>query len=104
MEFGMACEQTSDPKTCAAIAARESGFRSDAVGRDGERSAWQLLEPPEELDVLDNFKAADAAMKLLAEKTQEAHGNFRQGIRRYNGAGPKAEQYANEVIKLRRLI
>lgn len=104
MEFGMSCEQTPDPKTCAAIAAKESGFRSDAIGLDGELSAWQLLEPPPGFNRLDNFQAARIAMKHLASKTKEAKGNFRQGIRRYNGAGPKAEKYASDVIKLRRMI
>ena len=39
LEFCMACSQTYDPKTCAAIAAAESNFTSGAIGRDGEVSA-----------------------------------------------------------------
>ena len=104
MEFGQACVATPDPRSCAAIAGRESNFTPWAVGKDFERSAWQILDPPADLNPLDNREASRIAMLLLKEKIKGAGGNLRQGIARYNGAGPKAQRYADAVMKLRSQI
>lgn len=40
--------------------------------------------------------------EILAEKVKEAGGKLRGGLRRYNGAGPEAEKYADRIMALAR--
>lgn len=87
------------PKVMAAIAARESNFNPDAIGKDGEISMFQLLDPPEGLDPEDNQAALDAAIQLLEEKVA-ATGSLHKAIRAYNGKGEKSRHYRDDVLKL----
>jgi hypothetical protein len=43
----------------------------------------------------------DRLLRELRDKLQAAGGNLRDAVRRYNGSGPKAEQYADHVMLIR---
>jgi len=104
LEFGMVLAETKYPKTLAAIAARESGFRTGVVGRDGERSAFQILDWPRGKNPKSIRVSANEAEAVLDRKIAASKGNFWKGVERYNGAGKQARLYAQNIRRLRAQI
>ena len=103
-----ACRATSKPKTMAAIAIVESNGTPHAVGRSGERGAWQVIPKvwgsvPKSADgqarqaerILDELVAASPRRSLL------------QGLSAYNTGSYNSKagrQYAMKVMEVRRSI
>ena len=67
------------------------------------RSFWKrrgiILGPDTNLETQVAFSVAEFQAKL-----QLAHGDLRESVRRYNGAGPRARNYAHLVMRARRII
>lgn len=103
-----------DPLLLKTIAAQESGLNPLAIGKnvhaDGrvsyDRGLMQLnsrfdRERGTEGDrALDPETNVTAAAKLLRRLLDRNGGDVRAAVRGYNGAGPMAERYADEVLPL----
>lgn len=96
-----ACEH---PRVLAAIAARESQFDERAIGRLGEIGAYQQRPEIHGHPGVSILEQTQSAEKLLSELVAESHGKLYQAVRAYNGAGPRAEQYAASVLAVARSI
>lgn len=84
------------PEIMAAIASVESGFKSTAVGKAGEVSAWQILEW-EKGNPSNNKDGLAAAIKVFKEK--KIGCSYEDAIQRYNGKGRAAREYKKKVLR-----
>lgn len=103
-----ACRATKDPKLMAAVAIVESNGTPHAVGRSGERGAWQVIPK-----VWGNVpKSADGqarqAERILNELVVASpRGSLLQGLSAYNTGSYNSKvgrQYAMKVMEVRRSI
>ena len=103
-----ACRATKDPKLMAAVAIVESNGTPHAVGRSGERGAWQVIPKvwgsvPKSAD-----GQARQAERILDELVAASpRRSLRCALARYNGGDkPKAVsyRYADKVLKVRRSL
>ena len=77
----------------------ESNLNTRAVGKAGEKGAWQVREKYWG-KVPKTFKGqADQAEDILNELLETSNGDLRVALRKYNGSGTKAHRYANQVCK-----
>lgn len=93
------------------LAAQESGMRPDAVGRNtnGTEDLGLMQHNSRYLadrgltreDAMDPEKAVPAAAKLFSDLLQQHGGDRRKAYRAYNGSGPKAEAYADSLMRSR---
>ena len=103
-----ACRTTKDPKLMAAVAIVESNGTPHAVGRSGERGAWQVIPKvwgsvPKSAD-----GQARQAERILDELVAASpRGSLRCALARYNGGdNPKAVsyRYADKVLRVRKSL
>ena len=103
-----ACRTTKNPKLMAAVAIVESNGTPHAVGRSGERGAWQVIPKvwgsvPKSAD-----GQARQAERILEELVAASpRGSLRCALARYNGGDrPKAVsyRYADKVLKVRKSL
>ena len=103
-----ACRTTKNPKLMAAVAIVESNGTPHAVGRSGERGAWQVIPKvwgsvPKSAD-----GQARQAERILDELVAASpRRSLRCALARYNGGDkPKAVsyRYADKVLKVRRSL
>ena len=103
-----ACRATKDPKLMAAVAIVESNGTPHAVGRSGERGAWQVIPKvwgsvPKSADgqarqaerILDELVAASPRRSLLQGLSAYNTGRYNSKVGR---------QYAMKVLKVRRSL
>lgn len=97
-----------DPALLKTIAMKESGLNPDAVGglNDNGTRDYGLMQHNSKFLAergLDNGgwknpeRSVEEAAKLLRKNIERA-GSVRGGVRMYNGTGPKAEAYADDVM------
>ena len=87
------------PELTIAQGILESNLNTKAIGRAGEKGAWQVREKYWG-KVPKSFKGqADQAEDILKELLEANNGNLRVALRKYNGSGTKAHRYANQVCK-----
>ena len=77
----------------------ESGMNQYAVGKSGEKGAWQVLEKhwgkvPKKL-----HEQAKQSEKIINELLAESRNDLYTAIIKYNGSGNKAVRYAQIVRK-----
>ncbi|UIF87807.1 transglycosylase SLT domain-containing protein [Cupriavidus necator] len=96
-----------DPKLLKAIAMKESTLDPNAVGSlndNGTRDYGLMQHNSRYLasrgitDWSDPEQSIRAAAKFLRQNIDASHGNVRRGVRMYNGSGPRAEAYADDVM------
>ena len=103
-----ACRTTKNPKLMAAVAIVESNGTPHAVGRSGERGAWQVIPKvwgsvPKSAD--GQAKQAERILDELVAASPRR--SLRCALARYNGGDkPKAVsyRYADKVLKVRRSL
>jgi len=83
------------PEAFAAIASVESEFKRGAIGKDRERTIFQILNYKG--NPLDNKQALATALQIFEEK--KSNRSFNAAIKAYNGRGSKAERYKRLVLK-----
>ena len=107
-EMAQACRATKNPKLMASVAIVESNGTPHAVGRSGERGAWQVIPKvwgsvPKSAD-----GQARQAERILDELVAASpRGSLRCALARYNGGDrPKAVsyRYADKVLKVRKSL
>lgn len=107
-EMAQACRATKNPKLMASVAIVESNGTPHAVGRSGERGAWQVIPKvwgsvPKSADgqarqaerILDELVAASPRRSLL------------QGLSAYNTGSYNSKvgrQYAMKVLKVKKSL
>lgn len=92
-------------KWLAATAKVESDFKTNAVGKSGEVSMFQILKWPKGKNPKSIDDSIDEALKVLSEKERVSKTTF-ESIRRYNG-NPRKKQtliYANKVSNYMRYL
>lgn len=92
-------------KWLAATAKVESDFRSDAIGKSGEVSMFQILKWPKGKNPKSIDDSINEALKVISEKEKASKTTF-EAIRRYNG-NPRKKQtliYANKVSNYMRYL
>jgi hypothetical protein len=101
-----------DPKDLKALAMKESGLNPNAVGAvnpNGTQDFGLMQHNSKYLaargltkeTAMDPATAIDKAAELMAQNLKAAGGDKRDAFRRYNGSGPAAEAYANDVMRIR---
>lgn len=86
------------PHFTIAQAIIESGANPKAVGKVGEKGAWQVQERYWG-KVPKRFKAqAHQAENIYNILLEEERGDVRAATKRYNGIGYEADVYTNKVI------
>ena len=107
-EMAQACMKTKNPKLMAAVAIVESNGTPHAVGRSGERGAWQVIPKvwgsvPKSAD-----GQARQAERILDELVAASpRGSLLQGLSAYNTGSYNSKvgrQYALKVMGVRRSI
>lgn len=98
-----------DPRLLKAIAVKESGLNPDAVSpanKNGTRDHGLMQHNSRYLadrglsdDWANPERSIEEAAKLLRRNIDASGGDVRGGVRRYNGSGPAAEAYADDVMK-----
>lgn len=105
----VAREYHMNPRTLALTALRESGCNPRARGGSGEIGLMQInpkvwrthLSEKGLTDLWDPMTNLRAGAYILT-KMRNRSRTYREAIRRYNGAGPKARRYASEQTQLYR--
>lgn len=91
------------PRVMAAMAWRESRFKLKARGRLGEVGMFQVRPEvwghPGRTLVSQTRKTQEVLSVLMEE-----HGNLSRAVMRYNGVGPDAKRYRDEVMQVARSI
>lgn len=67
--------------------------------RDYWKKRGVTLGPFESLETQVAFSVAELAFCL-----SKSHGDLKGGVRRYNGAGPRARKYVVQVMRARRIL
>lgn len=98
-----------DPRLLKAIAVKESGLNPDAVSpanKNGTRDHGLMQHNSRYLadrglteDWANPERSIEEAAKLLRRNIDASGGDVRGGVRRYNGSGPAAEAYADDVMR-----
>jgi len=98
-----------DPRLLKAIAIKESGLNPDAVSpanKNGTRDHGLMQHNSRYLadrglteDWANPERSVEEAAKLLRRNIDASGGDVRGGVRRYNGSGPAAEAYADDVMR-----
>lgn len=98
-----------DPRLLKAIAIKESGLNPDAVSpanKNGTRDHGLMQHNSRYLadrgltdDWSNPERSVEEAAKLLRRNIDASGGDVRGGVRRYNGSGPAAEAYADDVMR-----
>lgn len=98
-----------DPRLLKAIAIKESGLNPDAVSpanKNGTRDHGLMQHNSRYLadrgltdDWSNPERSVEEAAKLLRRNIDASGGDVRGGVRRYNGSGPAAERYADDVMR-----
>lgn len=102
-DFAEALSQTRWPATLAAIGAAEGTFNpNEPRGSAGEMGAFRIIpkhwgKVPK--DIAGQVRQAERVFAKLV-----AQYGYRKAIVRYNGSGPRAEAYAQWVLKQVRRI
>ena len=96
------------PALLKAIAVKESGLRPGVVSRpndNGTRDYGLMQHNSRYLssrglseDWSNPERSIEEAAKLLASNIKRGGGSLRTGVRMYNGSGPRAEAYADDVL------
>lgn len=92
-----------DPLLAMAIASKETGgtFDNALTGSKGEIGIFQLMPDTIKALGIKDPRNVDqniaGGLDWFLKKLEAAHGNTFDAIRRYNGAGPAAQAYANDV-------
>lgn len=93
------------PNLLRAIAYKESGWNANAVGDGGKSNGMMQIYSAAHPDYDVERGKADPSYnieygaKLLAGLHNQT-GDWRTAARRYNGAGPMAERYADSVMQI----
>lgn len=92
-----------DPALALAIASKESGMNPNAPHNPGDGYGMMQVLPSTFARYgsgdINNFQDnLGASMNYLKDLGQRYHGNEYQMARAYNGSGPKAEAYAQDVM------
>ena len=77
----------------------ESGHRTRAIGKAGERGAFQVRECIWGKVPRGWKKQADQAEDILNDLLTENHGCMNKAVTKYNGSGKKARIYQAKVFK-----
>ena len=98
-----------DPRLLKAIAIKESGLNPDAVSpanKNGTRDHGLMQHNSRYLadrGLTEGWanpeRSVEEAAKLLRRNIDASGGDVRGGVRRYNGSGPAAERYADDVMR-----
>lgn len=107
-EMALAIKNVSEKhqKTLQAISIVESNGTPWAVGKSGEKGAFQVLEKDWGLVSKNPTEQAMQAEKILDELLQ-ASQNERHALAKYNGGSrpnKRAWKYADKVLKVRRTL
>jgi hypothetical protein len=98
------------PFDLAEIALAETGgnrLSAAAVSSKGALGVWQLMPHRAKshgyspLDMVNDEKCAEAAVRELYTKLQMAQGNLERAKKYYCGQGPQAESYLRKIHKVR---
>lgn len=100
-ELLAACEH---PRVLAAVAAKESRFNPNAVGKSGEIGAWQVIPKHWGHPGRSLRSQAKKSEAILKELVDASGGKLEVAVRKYNGSGPKAVRYASHVMSMARSI
>ncbi|NTV50958.1 MAG: lytic transglycosylase domain-containing protein [Geobacteraceae bacterium] len=100
VEMARATAQAKRPRLMAAIAAVESNGSPKAIGKAGERGAWQVM-PFFHGDVpADPAGQMMQSEQLLDELLDQHGGNIKRAVKAYNGDGVKADAYSRRVLAM----
>lgn len=95
------------PALLRTIAMKESRLNPNAVGETNQNGTtdYGLMQHNSRYhkergitDWRDPEQSVKAAAALLKANLAQSNGDWRQAVRRYNGSGPKAEAYADDVM------
>ena len=95
------------PTLLKTLAGKESSFNPRAVGATNSNGTtdYGLMQHNsryfKERGITDPFdpeQSVAKAAKLLSDNLRASGGNLREAVRRYNGTGPAAERYADDVM------
>jgi soluble lytic murein transglycosylase-like protein len=89
--------KTKYPKTLAAIAKVESDFDPHAVGDSGKSIGMYQIQPRLHGPVPKSIQGQTRKAEQLLDKLVKTKGYY-LAIARYNGDGPKAEEYRRKVM------
>ncbi|WP_432718990.1 lytic transglycosylase domain-containing protein [Pectinatus frisingensis] len=96
-----------DPALIHKVIEQESSYNPDAVGGDEDpadrgQGLMQLIpSTAEELGVTDPFdieQNIDGGVRYLKQCLDDHPGDLHAGVAEYNGSGPAADRYADEVL------
>ena len=104
-QMAEACRATRDPHLMAAVAIVESNGTPNAVGRSGERGAWQVI--PKVWGSVPKSLTGQARQseRILDELVAASpRGSLLQGLSKYNTGRvtPAGIKYAKKVLKVRK--
>lgn len=88
------------PRVLAAIAATESKFDLSARGRHGEVGAFQVKPSIWGHPGRTWRSQAKKSESVLKGLVSDAGGRLLPALRKYNGTGPAAERYADQVLAM----
>lgn len=91
------------------ILTKESGGKADAVGLNRDKNGNVLSQDTGLMQINsihgfnpDQLKDPDFNIRqgigILADSIKAHKGDLRAGVKGYNGAGPQADAYANDVL------
>jgi C-terminal domain on Strawberry notch homologue/P-loop containing NTP hydrolase pore-1/Transglycosylase SLT domain len=95
------------PALLKMLAGKESSFNPTAVGGTNSNGStdYGLMQHNSRYikergitDWSDPEQSVAAAAKLLRQNLAASNGDMREAVRRYNGSGPAAERYADDVM------
>jgi soluble lytic murein transglycosylase-like protein len=95
-----------EPKLLRAVVQSESNYNPQAKGEAGELGLMQLMPETRtalrmtDEDALDAKKNIDGGPRWLKQKIDAHGGDLRHSLTAYNGSGPEARQYAENVLAL----
>lgn len=93
-------------KTLAAIGDKETDMVAGLTGASGEKGKFQLMANwrPKGYNEFDDVQNSRIAEKVLKIKIKTRRGDWKKGIAGYNGGGPKARAYADDIVRRVRLM